>query len=115
MVPYPAKIKPEQNCTGYNPMDTHNSVITCGNVNDSPSPAVTYSAQTQHLQNRPIRDCNMNDTSFIMQLTSAQKGLVQASCGYGGMHLQQQGFPFRLPVPNTHVPAVGVSGFLSFY
>lgn len=48
----------------------------------------------------------MNDTSFIMQLASAPKGHVPASCGFG-MNLQQQGFTFRLPMPNAHIPAAG--------
>ena len=35
MVPFPAKIKPEQNCSGYSAMENHNSVITCCNMNES--------------------------------------------------------------------------------
>lgn len=107
MVPYPAKIKPEQNCTGYSPMENHHSAITCCNVNEPQSPAVTsYSGQTQQLHLRQMRDCNMNDTSYIMQLASAPKGHVQASCGLVPQ-LPQQGFTFRLPMPNAHIPSVG--------
>lgn len=107
MVPYPPKIKPEQNCSGYSPMDNHNSAITCCNVNEPQSPAVTsYGGQVPQLHNRQMRDCNMNDTSFIMQLASAPKGHVPASCGFG-MNIPQQGFTFRLPMPNAHIPSVG--------
>jgi len=107
MVQFPAKIKPEQNCSGYSPMENHNSVITCNNVNDPQSPAVTsYGGQTQQLHNRQMRDCNMNETPFIMQLASTAKGHVPASCGFG-MNLQQQGFTFRLPMPNAHMTTVG--------
>lgn len=106
MVPYPPKIKPEQNCSGYSPLENHN-VITCCNVNEPQSPAITsYGGQAQQLHNRQMRDCNMNDTSFIMQLASAPKGHVPASCGFG-MNLPQQGFTFRLPMPNAHIPPVG--------
>ena len=89
-------------------MENHNSgVITCNNVNDPQSPAVTsYGGQTQQLHNRQMRDCNMNETPFIMQLASTAKGHVPASCGFG-MNLQQQGFTFRLPMPNAHMPTVG--------
>lgn len=107
MVPFPAKIKPEQNCSGYGQMENHNSVITCSNVNEPQSPAVTsYGGQTQQLHNRAMRDCNMNETSFIMQLASTPKGHVPASCGFG-MNLPQQGFTFRLPMQNAHIPSVG--------
>ncbi|XP_078354109.1 nuclear factor 1 C-type-like isoform X4 [Oculina patagonica] len=107
MVPYPPKIKPEQNCSGYSPMENHNSAITCCNVNEPQSPAVTsYGGQVPQLHNRQMRDCNMNDTSFIMQLATAPKGHVPASCGFG-MNIPQQGFTFRLPMPNAHIPSVG--------
>lgn len=106
MVPYPPKIKPEQNCSGYSPIENHNSAISCCNVNEPQSPAVTsYGGQASQMHNRPMRDCNMNDT-FIMQLASAPKGHVPASCGFG-MNLPQQGFTFRLPMPNAHIPSVG--------
>ena len=108
MVPYPPKIKPEQNCSGYSPIENHNSAISCCNVNEPQSPAVTsYGGQATQMHNRPMRDCNMNDT-FIMQLASAPKGHVPASCGFG-MNLPQQGFTFRLPMPNAHIPSVGRS------
>lgn len=108
LIPFPAKIKPEQNCSGYSPMENHSSVITCHNGTHEPSsPAVTsYSSQTPHLHNRPMRDCNMNESSFIMQLAQNPKGHGPASCGFS-MNLQQQGFAFRLPMPNTNIPSVG--------
>lgn len=88
-------------------MENHHSAITCCNVNEPQSPAVTsYSGQTQQLHLRQMRDCNMNDTSYIMQLASAPKGHVQASCGLVPQ-LPQQGFTFRLPMPNAHIPSVG--------
>ncbi|XP_020629156.1 nuclear factor 1 C-type-like isoform X2 [Orbicella faveolata] len=106
MVPYPPKIKPEQNCSGYSPIENHNSAISCCNVNEPQSPAVTsYGGQASQMHNRPMRDCNMNDT-FIMQLASTPKGHGPASCGFG-MNLPQQGFTFRLPMPNAHIPSVG--------
>ncbi|XP_073227795.1 nuclear factor 1 C-type-like isoform X2 [Porites lutea] len=106
MVPFPAKIKPEQNCSGYSAMENHNSVITSCNMNESHSPAVTsYGGQTHQPHSRPMRDCNMNETPFIMQLASA-KSHMPSSCGFG-MNFQQQGFAFRLPMPNAHMPAVG--------
>lgn len=112
MVPFPAKIKPEQNCSGYSPMENHNSVITCHNGNEAQSPAVTsFSGQAQQLHNRPMRDCNMNETSFIMQLAPTPKGHGPTSCGFG-MNLQQQGFTFRLPMPNSHLPSVGKVQFI---
>lgn len=112
MVPYPPKIKPEQNCSGYSPIENHNSAISCCNVNEPQSPAVTsYGGQASQMHNRPMRDCNMNDT-FIMQLASAPKGHVPASCGFG-MNLPQQGFTFRLPMPNAHIPSVGRSLFFT--
>ena len=115
MVPYPPKIKPEQNCSGYSPIENHNSAISCCNVNDPQSPAVTsYGGQASQMHHRPMRDCNMNDT-FIMQLASAPKGHVPASCGFGGMNLPQQGFTFRLPMPNAHIPSVGRSLFLHLH
>ncbi|XP_029198094.2 nuclear factor 1 B-type-like isoform X3 [Acropora millepora] len=109
LIPFPAKIKPEQNCSGYSPMENHNSVITChSGTNEAPSPAVTsYSGQTQqHMHNRQMRDCNMNEAPFIMQLAQNPKGHGPASCGFA-MNLQQQGFTFRLPMPNTNLPSVG--------
>ena len=106
MVPFPAKIKPEQNCSGYNTMESHNSVITSCNMNESHSPAVTsYGGQAQPPNNRPMRDCNMNETPFFMQLAST-KGHMPSSCGFG-MNFQQQGFTFRLPMPNAHMPPAG--------
>lgn len=90
-------------------MENHNSVITChSGTNEAPSPAVTsYSGQTQqHMHNRQMRDCNMNEAPFIMQLAQNPKGHGPASCGFA-MNLQQQGFTFRLPMPNTNLPSVG--------
>lgn len=99
MMQFAAKVKPEQNCGGYGSIEQS---MTCSGTAELTSPVVTQQA-------RIMRDCNMNDTTFIMQPPSTQQkvGHMVNSCGFGTLHhLQQQAFSFRIPV-SGHTSSVG--------
>ena len=114
VIPFPVKIKPEQNPTGYTMMDQQSNV--CCGMNEPQSPSInTYNTQQQHVQPRPVMspDYNNNMNDAYLQALAGQKSLSMNG-GIGSMHTQQQGFQFR--IPTGPVPTIGMScWFFNFY
>ncbi|XP_020906149.1 uncharacterized protein LOC110244286 isoform X2 [Exaiptasia diaphana] len=105
VIPFPVKIKPEQNPTGYTMMDQQSNV--CCGMNEPQSPSInTYNTQQQHVQPRPVMspDYNNNMNDAYLQALAGQKSL-NMNGGIGSMHTQQQGFQFR--IPTGPVPTIG--------
>ncbi|XP_032217792.1 nuclear factor 1 C-type isoform X2 [Nematostella vectensis] len=104
VMPFPVKIKPEQNCNSYNIMDQQSNISCCA-VNDPQSPSINSYNNQHQVQGRPMvsPDYNNNMNDAFMHAMSAGKNM--------SIHPQQQAFQFRIPTgPLTVGSAPGRTG-----
>jgi hypothetical protein len=111
-MPFPVKIKPEQNCGTYDMIGQQSNIQCCG-MNEPQSPSInSYNPQQQQQQQqqqqgqpRPLLspDFNNNMSDAYLQVMAGQKNL---GLNMGNMHAQTQAFQFRIPGP---MPTVGKS------